>query len=79
MVEGTLCRSKSQYNHEDLANYLEDLADQPKKGNGVTLTADSESCTVEIPNGPVFKVEGKRETPPADGTGETSLEIEIEC
>ncbi|MGZ0746733.1 MULTISPECIES: amphi-Trp domain-containing protein [unclassified Haloparvum] len=78
MTEETIFEVASTRQRGDIAAWLRTLADELETGNEVTLTAESGSTTVVVPDEPQFTVEVERETPTGGGGTETSLEVELE-
>jgi amphi-Trp domain-containing protein len=77
MPEEVLFKSESTQQREEVASYLRTVADKLDRGEAITLTAGSESTTMEVPAQPTFEVKAEREGP-ADGSGELSIEFELE-
>ncbi len=78
MPEEVLFKSETKQSRESIADYLRSVADKLDAGESVTLTAGSESTTLEIPPQPTFEVKAERETDSSGGNAERSLELEIE-
>jgi amphi-Trp domain-containing protein len=77
MPEEVLFESESERPREEIASYLRSVAERLDEGAAITLSAGSESLTVEPPARPTFEVKAEREGPP-DGPTELSLEFELE-
>ena len=77
MPETVLFESESRQSREAIAAYLRSVADSLDAGDAITLTKGSESTTLDPPAQPTFEVKAEREGP-ADGSGELSVEFEIE-
>jgi len=77
MPEEVLFKSESDQPREAIASYLRSVAEKLERGDAVTLTAGSESVTMEPPARPTFEVKAEREGP-TDGPGELSIEFELE-
>ncbi|QLG49929.1 amphi-Trp domain-containing protein [Natrinema halophilum] len=77
MPEEVLFKSESDRDREEIASMLRRVADNLDAGDAVTLTAGSDSVTLEPPARPTFEVKAEREGP-ADGPGELSIEFELE-
>jgi amphi-Trp domain-containing protein len=77
MPETVLFESERKESLAAVADYLRSVADKLDSGSSVTLEAGSESVTLTPPDTVEFEVKAEREGP-TDGTGELSLELEIE-
>ena len=77
MPEEVLFKSESDQSREEIASYLRSVAEKLDRGESVTLTAGSDSVTMDPPARPTFEVKAEREGP-ADGPGELSIEFELE-
>ncbi|ELY65685.1 amphi-Trp domain-containing protein [Natrinema versiforme] len=77
MPEDVLFKSESDRDRAEIASLLRRVADNLDAGEAITLTAGSESVTLEPPARPTFEVKAEREGP-ADGPGELSVEFELE-
>ncbi|MFC3959519.1 amphi-Trp domain-containing protein [Halovivax cerinus] len=77
MPEEVLFESEAGRSREDVAATLRSVADKLDAGEAITLTAGSESVTMDPPAQPTFEVKAEREGP-ADGPGELSVEFELE-
>jgi amphi-Trp domain-containing protein len=77
MPEEVLFKSERAQSRADIAAYLRQVADRLEGGEAITLTAGSESVTLEPPATPTFEVKAEREGP-AEGAGELSIELELE-
>jgi len=77
MPEEVLFESESTQSRADIASYLRSVADKLEYGDAVTFTAGSESVTMDPPARSTFEVKAEREGP-TDGTGELSIEFELE-
>ena len=78
MPEEILFESESTQSREEIADYLRAVADRLSAHESVTLSAGSESVTLEVPDRPTFEVKAERETDSGGGNAEQSLELEIE-
>ena len=78
MPEEVLFKSESTQSRDEIANYLRAVADKLSAGQAVSLSAGSESVTMEIPSHPTFEIKAERETDSDGGNAEQSLELEIE-
>ena len=78
MPEEVLFKSESTQSREEIASYLRAVADKLAAGQAVSLSAGSESVTMDIPARPTFEVKAERETDSSGGNAEQSLELEIE-
>jgi len=77
MPEEVLFKSESDQSPEEIASYLQKVAENLDQGHAITLTSDSESVTMEPPARPTFEVKAEREGP-TDSPGELSIEFELE-
>ncbi|WP_254810555.1 amphi-Trp domain-containing protein [Natronosalvus amylolyticus] len=77
MPEEILFKSESDHSREEIAAYLQRVADKLEQGDAITLKSGSESVTMEPPARPTFEVKAEREGP-TDGPGELSIEFELE-
>ena len=77
MPEEVLFKSESNLDRAEIASLLRRVADNLDAGEGITLSAGSESVTLEPPTRPTFEVKAEREGP-TDAPGELSVEFELE-
>ena len=77
MPEEVLFESETDMRREAIADYLRTVAEKLDAGEPITLTAGSESVTLEPPAHVTFEVKAEREGP-TDGPGELGLEFELE-
>ena len=77
MPEEVLFETEEHRTREEIASYLRTFADKLDGDGPITLTAGEQSVTVDPPDRPTFEVKAEREGP-VDGTGELSVEFEIE-
>lgn len=77
MPEEVLFESESSQSREDIATYLRTVADNLDNGAPISLSAGSESVTMQPPSRLVFEVKAEREGP-TDRPGELSIEFELE-
>jgi amphi-Trp domain-containing protein len=77
MPEEVLFKSESAQSRAEIASYLRSVAEKLERGGSITLTAGSESVTMDPPARPTFEVKAEREGP-TDGPGELSIEFELE-
>ncbi len=77
MPEEVLFETENTQSRTDIAAYLRTVADKLESGEPITLSAGSQSVTLEPPARPVFEVKAERETSATDRT-ETSVEFELE-
>lgn len=77
MPEEVLFKSESDQTRAAIASYLRQVADKLDSGGAITLTAGTESVTLDPPTRPTFEVKAEREGP-TDGPGELSIEFELE-
>lgn len=78
MPEDVLFKTESARSRSEIAEYLRTVADKLDAGDPVTLSAGSESVTLEVPARPTFEVKAEREYSKSGGPGELSLELELE-
>ncbi|WP_253738449.1 amphi-Trp domain-containing protein [Halohasta salina] len=78
MPEEVLFKSESTQSRAEIADYLRAVADKLSAHEAVTLSAGSDSVTLEVPERPTFEVKAERETDSSGGNAERSLELEIE-
>jgi len=78
MPEEVLFESESTQSREEIADYLRAVADKLSAGDAVTLSAGSDSVTLDVPDRPTFEVKAERETDSGGRNPEKSLELEIE-
>lgn len=76
-MEEVLFESESTQSRAAIATYLRRVADNLDAGDPITLRAGEESVTLSPPARPTFEVKAEREGP-ADGSGERSVEFELE-
>ena len=77
MPEEVLFKSETDLSRADIASLLRRVADNLDAGEAITLSAGSESVTLEPPARPTFEVKAEREGP-TDAPGELSIEFELE-
>jgi amphi-Trp domain-containing protein len=76
MPEEVLFKTESRQSRAAVADYLRTVADRLDAGEALTLTAGSDSVTLDVPSQPTFEVKAERE-----GTApntELSVEFELE-
>lgn len=73
MPEEVLFKSEQRMSRAQIADYLRTVADNLDDGKPITLSAGSDSQTMEVPSQPTFEVKAERE----DGH-ELSIEFELE-
>ena len=78
MPEEVLFKSESPQSRADVAAYLRSVADKLDTGEAITLSAGEQSVTLDVPDQPTFEVKAERETPSGGGSGELSIEFELE-
>ncbi|WP_101297881.1 amphi-Trp domain-containing protein [Halegenticoccus soli] len=78
MPEEVLFESESTRTRASVAEYLRAVADKLDAGEPITLRADEQSVTLDVPAEPTFEVKAERETSSAGGSAELSLELELE-
>ena len=78
MPEEVLFESESTQSRQEIADYLRAVADKLSAGGAVTLSAGSDSVTLDVPDRPTFEVKAERETDKGGRNPEKSLELEIE-
>ena len=74
-MEEILFEHEQRQSRAETAAVLRDVADRLESGEPVTLSAGSESLTLEVPAEPTFEVKVERET---NGSTELSIEFELE-
>ncbi len=77
MPEEVLFKSESKQSREEIASYLRQVAESLESGRSITLTAGSQSVTMDPPSRPTFEVKAEREGP-SGSPGELSVEFELE-
>ena len=77
MPEEVLFKSESNLDRAEIASLLRRVADNLDADEAITLSAGSESVTLEPPARPTFEVKAEREGP-TDAPGELSIEFELE-
>lgn len=77
MPEEILFKSESVQHRTDVATYLRTVADNLESGEPIQLRAGDQSVSMSPPERPTFEVKAEREGP-TDGTGELSIEFELE-
>ena len=77
MSEEVLFKTESVQSRDEIASYLQSVAEKLEQGGSITLKAGSESVTMDPPTRPTFEVKAEREGP-AEGPGELSIEFELE-
>ncbi|MDX1745069.1 MAG: amphi-Trp domain-containing protein [Halobacteriales archaeon] len=78
MPEEILFESESTLSREEIAAYLRTVADRLDADGEITLEAGGQSVSLTPPARPTFEVKVERETPRGGGTGELSIEFELE-
>ncbi|MDG5775050.1 amphi-Trp domain-containing protein [Haloarculaceae archaeon H-GB2-1] len=77
MPEEVLFEAESHESRASVAAYLRAVADKLERGKPLTLEADGQSITLEVPDRTEFEVKAEREGP-AGQPGELSVEFELE-
>ena len=77
MPEEVLFKSEQPSTRADVATYLRTVADRLEAGDALSLTAGSQSVEMDPPGSFTFEVKAEREGP-TGGTGELSVEFELE-
>lgn len=77
MPEEVLFETENTQSRTDVAQYLRTVADKLDSGDPITLSAGSQSVTLDPPARPVFEVKAERETS-SSGRSELSIEFELE-
>lgn len=77
MPEEILFESENSQSREEIATYLRTVADNLETGAAISLTAGSESVTLQPPARLDFEVKAEREGP-TDRPKELSIEFELE-
>ncbi|MCL9816225.1 amphi-Trp domain-containing protein [Natronocalculus amylovorans] len=78
MPEEVLFKSESKHSRAEIAAYFQDIATKLEAGDPVTLSAGSDSITLEVPANPTFEVKAERETSKGGSNPELSIEFELE-
>ncbi|WP_224449478.1 amphi-Trp domain-containing protein [Haloprofundus salilacus] len=78
MPEEVLFETEQRRSRGDIASYLRTVADKLDAGEPLTLSAGDQSVTLDVPAQPTFEVKAERETPSSGGSGELSVEFELE-
>ncbi|WP_128476114.1 amphi-Trp domain-containing protein [Halorussus pelagicus] len=78
MPEEVLFETERRMDRNDVANYLRTVAEKLEAGGDLTLSAGDQSVTLAPPAQPTFEVKAERETPSGGGSGELSIEFELE-
>lgn len=77
MPEETLFKTEDKFDRSTIADYLRTVADSLEAGGSITLKSGDQSVTLDPPGRVTFEVKAEREGP-ADGSGELSVEFELE-
>ena len=77
MPEEVLFKSEQRQSREQIASFLQTVVDKLEAGDPITLSAGSDSVTLDPPSQPTFEVKAEREGP-TDGSKELSIEFELE-
>jgi len=77
MPEDVLFKSEQTQSRAEIAAYLRTVADKLDSGDAISLSAGSESVTLNPPARPTFEVKAEREGPAGD-MSELSVEFELE-
>ncbi|KTG08306.1 hypothetical protein AUR64_18890 [Haloprofundus marisrubri] len=78
MPEEVLFKTERRQDRASIAAYLRTVADKLDSGESMTLSAGSESVTLDVPTQPTFEVKAERETSSSGGPAELSVEFELE-
>ncbi|MFD1646181.1 amphi-Trp domain-containing protein [Haloarchaeobius litoreus] len=78
MPEEVLFKTEAMRTRADVAEYLRTVADKLDGGGSLTLTAGSDSVTMDPPERVEFEVKAERETSKGASEGELSIEFELE-
>lgn len=78
MPEEVLFKTERRMDRSDVATYLRTVAEKLESGGDITLSAGDQSVTLDPPAQPTFEVKAERETPSSGGSGELSIEFELE-
>ncbi|MDY6765604.1 MAG: amphi-Trp domain-containing protein [Halobacteria archaeon] len=78
MPEEVLFKSENVQNREEIAHYLQAVADKLRKGEEINLKSRNESISISPPKRITFEVKVERERPTGGGEGEMSAEFELE-
>lgn len=77
MVEEVLFESERRETRAEVASHLQQLAANLERGDAITLTADTQSVTLDPPAELTVEFKAEREGP-EDEPGELSIEVELE-
>ena len=78
MPEEVLFETEQRMSRNDVAAYLRTVAEKLESGGDISLSAGDQSVTLAPPAEPTFEVKAERETPSGGGSGELSIELELE-
>jgi len=78
MPEDVLFESESRQSRGEIASYLRAVADKLDAGGELSLSAGDQTVSLDVPSQPTFEVKAEHEYPSGGGSGELSLELEIE-
>ncbi|MFC6953227.1 amphi-Trp domain-containing protein [Halorubellus litoreus] len=78
MPEEVLFETESKMARADIAAILRDTADKLDADDAITLSAGTDSITLDPPASPEFEVKVERETKAGQTEGELSIEFELE-
>lgn len=73
MPEEVLLKSEQPLSREEIAAYLEQVAEKLRSGESIALESGDQSVMLDPPERPTFEVKVERE-----GSTEMSIELEIE-
>lgn len=77
MTEETLFSSETRATRDEIASFMDGVAEDLAYGSGITLTSEADSITISPPPEVDFEVTVEREKP-TDGPAELELELGLE-
>ncbi len=77
MPEVVLFKIERTYGRDEIADYLDAIAESLRAGDPIILRSGDDELVLEPPARPTFEVKAEREGP-EDGPGELSIEFELE-
>ena len=78
MPEEVLFETERRMDRSEIAAYFRTVAEKLESDQDLTLSAGDQSVTLAPPAQPTFEVKAERETPSSGGSGELSIEFELE-
>lgn len=77
MPEEVLFATEEVHSREEVASFFRTVAESLAAGEAITLRAGDDAVTMDPPRHVTFEVKAEREGP-VDGSGELSVEFELE-